>query len=159
MGDPGPLFGCDRATGQDERQCDVLLGRQRRDEVERLEDEADVLAAHQGTCGVAESADRVAGQPDLSAGDLAESGDHVHQSGLARSGRAHDGGELLSVQVDRHVAQCVHRVGRITVGPGNVPQDDRRGGPLGMADGWSGVRVNHHADNAISDPERLHRPR
>ena len=53
------------AAGEREREEDVLLRRQHRQQVEELEDEADVLAAELGQLVVVERGDLVAVDPDL----------------------------------------------------------------------------------------------
>jgi hypothetical protein len=78
-------------TGELERQHDVLPRVERRQEVEELEDEADVLAAELRQVVVAELRDLGARDLDRSDGRLVEAREDVHQRGLAGTRRAHDG--------------------------------------------------------------------
>ena len=71
--------------GELERQHDVLGRREHREQVEELEDEADVVAAQLRQLGVVEAADVDAGDGDLAGGRLVEAGEDVHQRRLARS--------------------------------------------------------------------------
>ena len=90
----------DLAAGELQRQEDVLLGRQRRQQVERLEDEADVRAAQLGELRVVHLRDVLAGDVDAAGGRLVEPGQDVHQRGLAGPRGAHDRGELAARDVD-----------------------------------------------------------
>ena len=85
-------------AGDRERQDDVLLGGQHRQEVEELEDEADVLAAQQRHLAVGEALDLLAGDLDRAARRLVECGEQVHQRRLARARRPHDGDQLAGAR-------------------------------------------------------------
>ena len=75
-------------AGDRERQDDVLLGRQHRQQVEELEDEADVLAAEPRQLRVGERRDlRRPRSSRVPARRLVEAGEDVHQRRLARSPR------------------------------------------------------------------------
>src|ERR1035441_7508752 len=78
-------FHCDR-----ERQQDVLLGVQNREQVEGLEDEADAITAKLGELAVAEVGELNPGDAHGPGGRAIEAGEDVHQRGLARARRAHD---------------------------------------------------------------------
>src|SRR5207249_6712591 len=83
-----------------EWQLDVLDGVEAREEVARLEDEADVLVSDRGELVVGQLADVLAGQlVGAGVGDI-EAAQHVHQRRLARAGRAHDRDELTGVDVE-----------------------------------------------------------
>lgn len=90
------------------RQSDVFDRGEGRHEIERLEHEADLVAAKQ--CEVAFGKCREVGvaDADLSAGERVEAGQAVHERRLAGSGRAHDGGELALAKVDGHAVECAH---------------------------------------------------
>ena len=94
-------------AGDRQRQHDVLLRRQRRQQVERLEDEADVLAAQARELAVVHARDVLAGDVDRARAGRVEAGEQVHQRRLARARRAHDGGELAGREVERDAAQRV----------------------------------------------------
>ena len=64
-------------AGDEERQQDVLFRRQGRDQVERLEDEADLLTAQQRQVLVVEGAKVGVADVDLSGSELIEAGDAV----------------------------------------------------------------------------------
>ena len=82
--------------------------RERRQQVEGLEDEADVLAAQLGELACRSSS--VMSSPPIvhgARGRAVEAGEQVHQRRLARARRAHDGGELAGGHVERDAAQRV----------------------------------------------------
>ena len=73
------------AAGDGERQEDVLLGRQRRDEVEGLEDEADVVAPGPGEVLLAQGGQLGVAEEDPAAGHRVQAGGAVHERRLARA--------------------------------------------------------------------------
>src|SRR5256886_920749 len=93
----------------DERQLDVLDGVESREEVVRLEHEADVLVPDRGELVVGELADVLAGEHVRPAVSDVETPEHVHQRGLPRTGRSHDRDELAGPDVEVDAAQRVHR--------------------------------------------------
>ena len=95
------------APGDRQRQADVLLRAQHRQQVEELEDEADLVAPQLGQALVVEVGDLLAGDPDRALGGPVEPGQHVHQGGLARARRAHDGREAALGEVDRDAVEGV----------------------------------------------------
>src|SRR6187200_785505 len=86
------------AAGDRERQNQVLLGGQDRDQVEELEDEAELVAAQLGQLAVVEMGDVDAVELDRARGRLVEAGEDVHQGRLARAGGAHDRGEAVALE-------------------------------------------------------------
>ena len=74
----------------EQRDLDVLGDRQLGDEVEGLEDEADLLAAHAGELVVAELLDRLAVELVAARGRPVEAAEEVHERRLARTRRTHD---------------------------------------------------------------------
>src|SRR6185437_11512493 len=72
----------------------VLLGRQRRDQVEALEDEADLVGADAGELAVAELRQARRAELHRSGGRAVERAEHLQQGRLAAAGRALDGDEL-----------------------------------------------------------------
>ena len=81
------------ATGERQGQPDVLLGREDGDEVEGLEDEADLVAPQPRQVGVVELADLRAGDRHDAAGGAVEAGQQVHERRLAGPRGTHDRGE------------------------------------------------------------------
>ena len=101
------LVGRRPLAGDREREQDVLLRRQRREQVERLEHEADVRAAQSREVAVLHARDVLAGDPDGARGGRVEAGEQVHERRLAGARRAHDGRELAGGQVERDAAEGV----------------------------------------------------
>ncbi len=95
------------AAGELERQRDVLGRGQHRQQVEELEDEADVVAAQLRQLVVVHARDVLAGDGDLTRGGLVEAGEDVHERRLARARGAHDGGQPTTSDVERDAAQGV----------------------------------------------------
>src|SRR5215217_5790120 len=79
--------------GDVDRQRDVLGGRERRHQVERLEDEADLLAPQQGQLLLGQRRQVHVADEDLAAGRRVEAGHAVQQRGLAGPRGPHDGRE------------------------------------------------------------------
>ena len=94
-------------TGYPDRQGDVLLGVEDRDEVEELEDETELLPAQLGHSAIGEPGDLDAIDPDLTSGRLIEAGQKVHQSRLPRAGGANDRGQLAPREVESDAAQGI----------------------------------------------------
>jgi hypothetical protein len=95
-------------AGQVEGKRDVLERGQGRDQVERLEHEADPVAAEVGQLLL-----RQGGQVDLTEQHLAvrrlvQPGETVQQRRLPRAGRPHDRGEPALPELRTHVGQRIH---------------------------------------------------
>jgi hypothetical protein len=88
-----------------QRQFDVLCHRQFFDEVEALEDEADVLLAQSRQPGFAGPRDLFPMQPELTLVGSVEQADEVQQRALAAAAGAHDGGELAGLHGEVDAAQ------------------------------------------------------
>ena len=125
----------DLAAGELEREDDVLLGREHGEEVEELEDEADVLAPELGQLGVPELRDGGAVDLDLALGRAVEAGEDVHERRLAGARRAHDGGELAALDVERDAAQRSHRGVALAVDADDVVRRDD-GAVTACSDCW-----------------------
>src|SRR6185437_2112333 len=80
-------------AGDLERERDVLLGRQDREQVEELEDEAELVATKLGELLVVERAELHVIDDDRARRGAIEAGEDVHEGGLAGALGAHDGGE------------------------------------------------------------------
>ena len=82
------------AAGERQRQDDVLRGGQDRDEVERLEDEAQAVAPQPRQALVVEAGQLLPVDHDGARRRLVEPGEQVHQRRLPGARRAHDRREL-----------------------------------------------------------------
>ena len=100
----------------------VSIGQQ----VEGLEDEADVAAAQLGQRLVAHRGDVLAADVDGALGRAVEAGEQVHQRRLAGARRAHDGGELAGGDVQRDAAQGVDGGLALAVAAGDGAGGDGR---------------------------------
>src|SRR5690606_38712671 len=87
------------------REDDVLLRRQRRDQVEGLEDEPDLLAAQLREPTVVEGAELHVAEEDATGGERVEPRQAVHQRRLARARWTHDGREATGRDADRDVVE------------------------------------------------------
>ena len=99
-------------------QQDVLAHGQRRDEVERLEDEADAGAALLGQRGLGQLRQVRPGQPHGAVGRPVQARRAVQQRALARPGRAHHRGEGAAEEVDVTDVQSTYGRG---VAPVDLP--------------------------------------
>ena len=95
------------APASDSGSDDVLLGREHREQVEELEDEADV----RGGAGVSSlssiARDVLAVDRTVPGGRAGRGPRAVHQRGLARARRPHHGGELAARDLEGHAAEGV----------------------------------------------------
>ena len=101
-------------TTVDERQLHVVNHVERRDEVERLEDEAQRLVAQFGEAIVRKlRVDARAAQLNLAARRLVQQSHDVQQRRLAAARGAHDAQELALADFEVHILQrlCLHFVG------------------------------------------------
>src|SRR5258706_291247 len=73
---------------------DVAHGGEGGEEVEALEDEADLGAAHFGAFGVGEFGEVGAVDEDRAGGGVGEAAEDVEKGGFSGAGRAYDGDEL-----------------------------------------------------------------
>src|SRR5207344_45598 len=71
-----------------QRQCDVLHAGERRQEIEKLENEADLVAAKAGQIVVGEGRDGLAVDANLARGGAIESTNQVEECGLAGARRS-----------------------------------------------------------------------
>ena len=129
-------------TRQSQRHEDVLLGGEHRQQVEALEDEADLVAAQHGQLIVVHGGDVGTVEHDMTARGRVESGERVHERGLAGAGRAHDRGEppLLEPHID--AAQRMHRVFAMPVVLDQVDRLDGDGVPLFLRRTGIGLRLH-----------------
>jgi hypothetical protein len=134
-------------AGDRERQDDVLLRRQHREEVEELEDEADLLAPEHGQLLVGEPPDLDAVEDDASAGRAIEPSHDVHQGRLTGARGPHDRGQTPVGDIERDAAQGIDRGIALAVAADEV----RRGG-----DG-AGGRVRRLDGRLCGDGDGRHR--
>ena len=138
------------------RHRDVLDRRQRRHEMEELEDEPDLLAAQPGERVLAQARDVDAVDDDLAGGRRVEPGQQAEQRGLAAARRAHDGHELPGrdrvvegMQDGERVIAALHRFR-------DAAQFDHRDPSAGtgaVAAGLSiGSRVRHKLSATMTAP-------
>src|SRR5690606_2973437 len=103
---------------------DVLQRTGARQQVEALEDEAELPVADVGELVLAQSVDPLAVQDVRPRGRPVQAADDVHHRGLAGAGRAHDRDHLARLDEQVHTAQRVHLVLPHAVDPGQVPRLD-----------------------------------
>jgi hypothetical protein len=96
-----------------QRQDDVLLRSQHRQQVEELEDEADVLPAQLRDLGVAEIADPCSRNRHVALSWLVERRKEVHQRRFPGARGTHDRSQHPTLDTERDAAQRVH--GRVTL--------------------------------------------
>ena len=94
-----------RAAFELQRQHDVLQGIEAVEQLERLEDEADVLGAHAGTLVLVEVGEGVAGQADVAGTGQIEPGEQAEEGGFAGAGTADDGQAVALGQVQIQVVE------------------------------------------------------
>ncbi len=82
------------AASRNQRGLDVLLRAQRRDQVERLENEPDRPGPHRGHLALAERGQILAVEFHGARGRTVEPAEHLQQGGLAVPGRSLDGEPL-----------------------------------------------------------------
>ena len=127
-------------AAEHQRQRDVLLGGERRDQVVRLEHEPDLLAAQFGEVLVVERGEVRVADVDGALGERVEPGEAVQQRRLAGSRRTHDRREPAGFERDRHAVEGVD--GRVT-DPVDLLGIDRAGGGGGRGRcrrGWRSCR-------------------
>ncbi len=107
-----------------ERQRDVLGRGLERDQVERLEDEADVLAAVLRRPGLGEAAHGDAVEGVLAVVETVEEAENVHQGRLARPGGAHHGDQLARPDVEVEPLEDVEPVAAHGVALVQISQTD-----------------------------------
>jgi hypothetical protein len=114
------------APGDRERQQDVLFGVEHRQQVERLEDEADLVATQVRQPLVVEVREVDAVEQDGAGRRPIEPGEDVHQRRLARAGRTHDRGEARRRKADAHIGKRVDRGLAVAVAAAEVLRLDNR---------------------------------
>src|SRR5271165_344411 len=113
---------------------DVLLGRERRDEVEVLEDKADVLRTDLGQLLVAEAGQVASLKADRAARRAVEGAEQLQQRALSRAARSLQRDDLPAVYDQVHASDCSYDHGAFREGPLEARELIKRGGS-GLA--WS----------------------
>jgi len=109
-------------------ELDVLDGARPRQQVELLEDETDLGVPDPRELVGREARDVLAVEDVPARGGRVETAEEVHEGGLARARRAHDGHEVATLDRDRDTAEGMHRVGpEVVVLREPFAQDDGRG--------------------------------
>ena len=162
---PGRIrpLACDR-----QRQEDVLLRREHREQVEELEDEADVAAPELRQPGVAERAEGRAVDPHLTRGRPVQTREKVHERRLAGARGPHDGRELALGHRHGDATQGVDRGVALAVAPAEVTGGYAYGGMARGMQGFGergGVHVSARSQRAPAsssgerrDPRSSHGP-
>src|SRR5581483_3911570 len=113
-------------AGEPERKNDVLGRGQRRQQVERLEDEADVTPAEPSKAPLAQARDIGRADAYVPAVGAVEPRRALEQRRLPRAGRAHDRGERAGREGDRDVVERVHDVAARPVRLAHAVERDSR---------------------------------
>src|SRR5207302_8011322 len=95
-------------TGQQQRQLDVALRAEHRQEVVELEDEADVRGAPPRELAPGETVNMLTIDFDAAGRGPVQPGHQVEQRALARTGRSHQGQEVAAVDMEVEAAQDVN---------------------------------------------------
>ena len=123
-----PFGGCAKG-GDVVGDFDVAHGRERGQQIEALEDKADLGAAHFGALGVGEFGEVGAIDEDRAGGGVGETAQDVEEGGLSRTGGADDGDELAGGDGEVDVAEGGNLKFAGAIGLAEVPgQDDGRSG-------------------------------
>lgn len=133
----------------EERDLDILGDGQFGDQVERLEHESDLLAAHARELVVAEALDRASVEFVSPRGRTVEAAEEVHERRLARAGSPHDRDVLAArdVEVDRTKRLDEHRSIGLEVGLGDAHEARR-----GRRGCWEGLVAGQiHGDSLGRD--------
>jgi len=94
--------------GQLQWQRHILLGGQRRGQIERLEHEADLISTQQCQLRLGQVAEIGAGDDDRARRRPVQPGGALQEGALARPGRSHYCRERAAREADRHVPQRRH---------------------------------------------------
>ena len=97
-----------RASVNPLRDFNVGARRECGQQVELLENESDLLAADFSTLTVAHAADVLAFYKDLAIARHSHRSQHVHEGGLAATGRTHDRRQFARAYTQVHAAQRLH---------------------------------------------------
>ena len=96
-----------RQRQEQQRQLDVLIGRQHWQQVIELKDEADVAGAPPGQLRFAHTADEIAADLNAAMRRRIEAGDEVEERGFAGAARPHQREKLAFWHFQRQIDQYV----------------------------------------------------
>ena len=102
--DAGPAFAAGEAAVE-ERDLDILGHGQVVDQIEALEDEADVFTPKPGQLSLRASADLFAEELERAAARAIEEAEDIEQGGLAAPRRSHDGDKLAGADLEGNLVQ------------------------------------------------------
>ncbi len=109
---------------EEEGQLDILHGGHGREEIEKLEDDAEAFAAVGGEGGIVGSVQGEAVDGDLAGGRLVESAEQVEQRALPAAARSGHGDEFGRFDLQAQVAQGVHFAGGRGINTGDMAEVD-----------------------------------
>lgn len=115
---PGPV------AAEEEGKFRVFQRGHGRQEVEKLENDAETHAPVGGQFGFARGVERETVDGDLAGGRLVESAEQVEQRAFAAAARPGHRAERVRGDFQRHVAQGVHFAGRRGINAGDMAQTD-----------------------------------
>ena len=120
-------------AGDRQGQENVLLCREHRQQIEELENEADLVASQLRQLLVVEVGDLLTVDRDAALARLVERGQGVHQCRLAGAGRAHDRRQARLFDLDADVAKRMDRCVALAVVAAEASRGD---------DGMRGTRAS-----------------
>src|SRR5262249_34503271 len=98
---------------------------------EILKHEADLPPANPRQAGLRLPRDVLAVEDVLTLGGHIEAAENIHQRALARAAGAHDGHELILVDIDGHAAEGMNKLGADAIDLANIAQLDEFLGAVG----------------------------
>jgi hypothetical protein len=110
------------SAGEVDGEDNVLEDGEGGEELEELEDDADVGAAPASEFVLAHVVDRLTSDEDLAAGRAVDAGDQVKQSGFPGAGGTDDADELALVDVERDLLEDGDVLGAGAIGPAHVAE-------------------------------------
>src|SRR5919197_1107450 len=138
------------------RQHNVLQRRQVRNQMELLEDEADLFGPKTVQIGVRDRGHCLAFKVNLSRSGAVEAADQVHECGLARARRTHHCQPLARLHLQRHIVECANEVSvglsLRRVQPADVFEPDRHHSPFRIIAGciWRSREMGANAARSAS---------
>jgi hypothetical protein len=114
------------AVAVEQRQRDVLLDGQARQEVEGLEDEADAVGPVPGPPVGVEAGDLLAVEDDAAFARRVHEAEDVHERRLARARGAEDGDEFALLEIQIHAVQSMDVLIAHAVGLAEAADGDER---------------------------------
>ena len=113
-------------AAEEEGELDVLHGGHGGEEIEKLEDDAELFAAVGGQGGFVGGVQREFVHGDFAGGGLVESAEEIEQGAFAAAAGTGHGAEGAGFDFQRHVAQGVHFAGGRGINAGDMTEADHR---------------------------------